>query len=259
MNRLGRVVFGAPRDLEDQHLFHRLALIPFLAWVGLGADGLSSSSYGPEAAFTALGQHTFLALGLVALMATTVLIISLAYSRLIEEFPSGGGGYVVATKLLGPRAGVTSGSALLVDYVLTITTSLAAAGDAIFSFLPASMAGDKLPVEIGFLLFLTILNIRGVRESVLALTPIFLVFLVTHALLIGGGIIGHSGDTGAVVIEVQHGYQQGVSLLGRSCASRGCVPPSARCCTWRCRSPSRPPGCSSATSSGTSCRSRARR
>ena len=76
------------------------------------------------------------------------------------------------------------------------------------------MAGDKLPVEIGFLLFLTILNIRGVRESVLALTPIFLVFLVTHAVLIGGGIIGHSGDTGAVVTEVQRGYQQGVSLLG---------------------------------------------
>ncbi len=214
MNRLGRAVFGAPRDLGDKRLFHRLALIPFLAWVGLGADGLSSSSYGPEAAFTALGQHTFLALGLVALMATTVLIISLAYSRLIEEFPSGGGGYVVATKLLGARAGVTSGSALLVDYVLTITTSLAAAGDAIFSFMPAPYAAVKLPVEIGFLLFLTILNIRGVRESVLALTPIFLVFLVTHAVLIGGGIIGHSGDTGAVVTEVQHGYQQGVSLLG---------------------------------------------
>ena len=212
--RFSRILFGAPRDLGDKTLFHRLALIPFLAWVGLGADGLSSSSYGPEAAFTALGQHTFLALGLVALMAMTVLIISLAYSRLIEEFPSGGGGYVVATKLLGPRAGVASGSALLVDYVLTITTSLAAAGDAIFSFMPPSMASIKLPVEIGLVLLLTLLNIRGVRESVLALTPIFLIFLVTHALLIGGGIIGHAGDTGAVVTELHQGYQQGVSLLG---------------------------------------------
>ena len=212
--RFSRILFGAPRDLGDKTLFHRLALIPFLAWVGLGADGLSSSSYGPEAAFTALGQHTFLALGLVALMAMTVLIISLAYSRLIEEFPSGGGGYVVATKLLGPRAGVASGSALLVDYVLTITTSLAAAGDAIFSFMPPSMASIKLPVEIGLVLLLTLLNIRGVRESVLALTPIFLIFLVSHALLIGGGIIGHAGDTGAVVTELHQGYQQGVSLLG---------------------------------------------
>ena len=214
IHRISRAVFGAPRDLRDKTLFHRLALIPFLAWVGLGADGLSSSSYGPEAAFTALGQHTFLALGLVALMATTVLIISLAYSRLIEEFPSGGGGYVVATKLLGPRAGVTSGSALLVDYVLTITTSLAAAGDAIFSFLPPSLASNKLVVEIGFLIVLTILNIRGVRESVLALTPIFVVFLITHALLIGGGIIGHSGNTHAVAVRVQSGYTQGLSMLG---------------------------------------------
>ena len=116
--------------------------------------------------------------------------------------------------MLGARAGVTSGSALLVDYVLTITTSLAAAGDAIFSFLPPSFATIKLPVEIGFVIMLTILNIRGVRESVLILTPIFLVFLVTHALLIGGGIIGHTGDAGALTTEVRHGYDSGVSLLG---------------------------------------------
>ena len=111
-------------------------MIPFLAWVGLGADGLSSSAYGPEEAYKALGDHTWLALALAGLMAGTVLLISTAYRRIIEEFPSGGGGYVVATKLLGPSAGVVSGSALLVDYVLTITTSLAAAGDALFSFLP---------------------------------------------------------------------------------------------------------------------------
>ena len=81
-------------------------------------------------------------------MATTVLVISAAYSRIIEEFPHGGGGYVVATKLLGERAGVVSGSALLVDYVLTIAISIAAAGDALFSFLPARLARGKLPVEV---------------------------------------------------------------------------------------------------------------
>ena len=71
--------------------------------------------------------------------AFTVFIISAAYSRIIEQFPHGGGGYVVATKLLGARAGVVSGCALLVDYVLTITVSIAAAGDALFSFLPAAV------------------------------------------------------------------------------------------------------------------------
>src|SRR5262249_22279333 len=134
--RLRRVLIGAPRDLADRGLFHRLSLIPFLAWVGLGADGLSSSSYGPEEAFRTLGEHTYLALGLAIAMATTVFVISAAYSRIIEEFPHGGGGYVVATKLLGERLGVVSGSALLVDYVLTITVSIAAAGDALFSIAP---------------------------------------------------------------------------------------------------------------------------
>ncbi len=51
LSRLRRLVFGAPRDVQDPGIFHKIALIPFLAWVGLGADGLSSSAYGPEEAF----------------------------------------------------------------------------------------------------------------------------------------------------------------------------------------------------------------
>jgi amino acid transporter len=212
--RLRRALFGRPRDLHDRQLFHRLALVPFLAWVGLGADGLSSSAYGPEEAFKALGDHRFLALGLAALMATTVLLISAAYRRIIEEFPSGGGGYVVATKLLGPSAGVVSGSALLVDYVLTITTSLAAAGDALFSFLPPAWAGARLPVEVALTLGLTTLNIRGVRESVLALLPVFLLFLVTHAVVIGGGLLLHAAELPTTIAHVRDGYRQGVSAVG---------------------------------------------
>ena len=142
-SRLRRAVVGAPRDFQDPRLHHRLALIPLLAWVGLGADGLSSSSYGPEEAFHALGARGYLALVLAAGTAFTVALISLAYARLIEDFPSGGGGYVVASKLLGHRAGVVSGSALLVDYMLTITVSVAAAGKAIFSFLPQEWQGFK--------------------------------------------------------------------------------------------------------------------
>jgi amino acid transporter len=212
--RFRHFLFGKPRDLHDSSLFHRLSLIPFLAWVGLGADGLSSSSYGPDEAFRTLGEHAYLAVGLAALMAATVFLISAAYRRIIEEFPTGGGGYVVATKLLGPRAGVVSGSALLVDYVLTITTSLAAAGDALFSFLNPAWAGAKLPVEIGFLLVLTGLNIRGVRESVLALLPIFLLFLVTHVLVIGGGILGHLPAIATTAAAVRSGYQHGLTTIG---------------------------------------------
>ncbi|HEX7024581.1 MAG TPA: APC family permease [Gemmatimonadales bacterium] len=211
--RFRRLVVGQPRDLSDRRLFHRLSMIPFLAWVGLGADGLSSSAYGPEEAFKQLGQHRYLAVALAALMAATVLLISAAYRRIIEEFPTGGGGYVVATKLLGERAGVVSGSALLVDYVLTITISIAAAGDALFSFLPAAQ-GFKLPLEVGLILLLVVLNIRGVRESVLTLLPVFLLFLATHVLVIGGGILGHLPDLPQTAGSVRAGFAQGVTTLG---------------------------------------------
>ncbi|MFI5235691.1 MAG: APC family permease, partial [Gemmatimonadales bacterium] len=212
--RFKHTLFGRPRDLSDTGLFHRLSLIPFLAWVGLGADGLSSSSYGPEEAFRALGSHTYLALGLAVMTAITVLLISAAYSRLIEEFPTGGGGYVVATKLLGDKAGVISGSALLVDYVLTITTSLAAAGDALFSFVPPEWAPYKLPLEVALIVLLTGLNIRGVRESVMALLPIFVLFLITHLIIITGGIFAHAGTIAVVAAQTRTGYSTGLSTLG---------------------------------------------
>src|SRR5262249_60323709 len=92
LRRLKHVLFGKPRDLADSRLFHRLSLVPFLAWVGLGADGLSSSSYGPEEAFKALSGHTYLALGLAGLMATTGLLISAAYRPILEGVPPVGGG-----------------------------------------------------------------------------------------------------------------------------------------------------------------------
>jgi amino acid transporter len=212
--RLWRLLVGRPRSLSDSSLFHRLSLIPFLAWVGLGADGLSSSAYGPEEAFRQLGEHTYLSLVLAVMMITTIFVISLAYSRIIEEFPHGGGGYLVATKLLGERVGVVSGSALLIDYVLTITVSIAAAGDALFSFVPLSFHAWKMPVEVLLIVGLATINLRGVRESVMILTPIFLLFLTTHALLIGWGVISHVPEVGSTAREVGAGFQGGLATLG---------------------------------------------
>ena len=103
------IIVGKARDPMDPRIFHHVSLAAFLAWVGLGADGLSSSAYGPEEAFKALGDHAYLAVWLAVLTAFTVCIISLAYSKVIELFPAGGGGYLVATKLLGPKLGVVSG------------------------------------------------------------------------------------------------------------------------------------------------------
>jgi amino acid transporter len=208
------MLFGPPRDVQDPRTHHSISLIALLAWVGLGADGLSSSAYGPDEAFRALGGHGYLAVALASATAVTVLVISVAYSQIIKRFPFGGGGYVVATELLGPRVGVVSGSALLVDYVLTISVSVASSGDAIFSFLPPGLVAWKLPAEAAAIALLVLLNLRGVKESVTFLAPIFGLFLVTHLVLIGGGLAVHLPDVPRVAGEVGHGFRSGFAELG---------------------------------------------
>src|SRR3990167_2062511 len=116
--RIRQILLGDARDPMKKETRSSIALTAFFAWVGLGADGLSSSCYGPQEAFLALGIHSHLALYLAALTAITVFIISFAYNQVIELFPNGGGGYKMATQLLGPQMGVIAGSALIVDYML---------------------------------------------------------------------------------------------------------------------------------------------
>jgi amino acid transporter len=232
MRNLAQRLLGRARDLRDPHVFHQMSLVAFLAWVGLGADGLSSSSYGPEEAFKAIGHwvpdgcaaasegactfvpdHAYLAVFLAGAIAATVFIISWSYRRIIEEFPHGGGGYIVATKYFGPYVGAISGSALLVDYVLTIAVSLSSGVDAVLNFFPAALP-YKLPIVIAVLLILTLMNLRGVKESVTILTPIFLVFLVTHAILIFGAVGTHIGQAGEIASDVASGSRAHLSTAG---------------------------------------------
>jgi len=212
--RFKRVLLGGPKDIEDPHLFHNLSLAAFLAWVGLGADGLSSSSYGPEEAFKNLGDHQYLAVFLALATAITVFIISAAYTKIIEHFPFGGGGYIVTSRLIGPRAGVVSGAALLIDYVLTCTTSVAAGGEAIFSNFPHEWHVWKLPVELTAISMLTILNLRGIKESIRVLLPVFLTFLLTHVILIGGSVGFHLGRADEVAGSVSAGLSHDFGTMG---------------------------------------------
>jgi amino acid transporter len=212
-DRLKTLLIGKPRDLKDQSIFTHVSLVAFLAWVGLGADGLSSSCYGPPEAFANLGEHRYLAIFLAAAIAATVFIISACYSHIIEEFPSGGGGYLVASKLLGRRVGVISGCALLVDYVLTITVSIAAAGEALFGLLGTEWATSewKLYAEFAAIVVLIVLNLRGVKESVQLLMPIFLLFLLTHIILIVGSVVMHLPAAGTVSREIAREVSTGIS------------------------------------------------
>ncbi len=208
------LILGDARNVRDPDLFHKLTLVAFFAWVGLGADGLSSSSYGPEEAFLALGSHTFLGIFVALATALTVFVIAASYSQIVELFPTGGGGYLVASKLLSPTLGMVSGCALLIDYLLTITLSIASGADAIFSFLPPSLQGYKLIVAAAGVLALTVMNLRGVKESVVPLVPIFLVFLATHVFAILYALGAHLSDFGELAHTASEDLGRTTGQLG---------------------------------------------
>jgi amino acid transporter len=213
-NTLKILLVGKARDPMDPRIFHHVTLVAFLAWVGLGADGLSSSAYGPEAAFKALGEHAYLAVILAVMMAATVMLISLAYSKMIELFPGGGGGYLVATKLLGPGFGVVSGCALIVDYILTISISVASGVDQIFSVLPEGWHGYRFVTKAVVLAVLIVLNLRGIKESVTVLVPIFLIFVASHFVMIVAAIVGHFSELPVVVSSAVGEAKTTASTLG---------------------------------------------
>jgi amino acid transporter len=189
--KIREVLLGKALDPMKVETRHSLALVAFLAWVGLGADGLSSSAYGPEEAFKALGTHGHFGLYLAVATAVTVFIISLAYNQIIELFPTGGGGYRIATVLIGPYAGLVSGAALIVDYVLTVAISVASGVDALFSLLPVSAQAYKLTLELVIVVMLLWMNLRGAKESIKVLLPIFLGFVFTHLAVIVYGLAVH--------------------------------------------------------------------
>jgi amino acid transporter len=197
--RIREILLGKALDPMKAETRHSLALVAFIAWVGLGADGLSSSAYGPEEAFKALGTHGHFGLYLAIATAVTVFIISLAYNQIIELFPTGGGGYRIATVLIGPHAGLVSGAALIVDYVLTIAISVASGVDALFSLLPVSAQAYKLTLELVTVVLLLWMNLRGAKESIKILLPIFMGFVVTHVVVIVYGLLVHVAGIPALV------------------------------------------------------------
>ncbi len=208
------LLLGRSRSLNEQNLFHKISLIAVFAWVGLGADGLSSSCYGPEEAFKALGANVHLSLFVALATVVTIIVICASYSQIIALFPTGGGGYLVASKLLSPTAGVVSGSALLIDYVLTITLSVASGADALFSLLPPHWQVWKLTFSLVGVSGLTLVNLRGVKESVLLWVPVFFLFVGTHAFVILYAIGTHASGLAGVATATAHEVHTVSSQLG---------------------------------------------
>jgi amino acid transporter len=211
---LKNVFIGKAKNTSDKTIFHQLSLVAFFAWIGLGADGISSSCYGPEEAFRNLQGHTSLAIFVALGTIFTIFIICSSYNQIVKLFPHGGGGYLVGSKLLSPTVGMVSGSALVIDYVLTITLSVSSGADALFSFFPPEWQSYKLTFALIIVCFLILLNLRGVKESVVSLTPIFVIFIITHAFAILYSITSHATNYSAVSSHINSDMHSTISQVG---------------------------------------------
>ena len=169
---------------------HKEALTAVTGVPVLGLDALASTAYGPEAALTILaaagatGLHHFPAISLCMLILLMALYLS--YRQTAAAYPDGGGAYTVAKKNLGYRAAVIAGTALMIDYVLNVGVAISAGVAAVLSAIPA-LYSHRLALCLVVLLTLTLINLRGVKQSGIAfsLPVIGFVACVGTALTIG--------------------------------------------------------------------------
>jgi amino acid transporter len=157
----------------------------------LSSDALSSVAYGPEQILLVLVTVGTIAFWYSIPIAMAVLVLLLAlilsYRQIIYAYPRGGGAYVVAKENLGENAGLIAGGSLLVDYILTVAVSVSAGTDAITSAIP-SLHDHNVGIASLLIIFVTILNLRGITESASILAyPVYL-FVIALFILIGVGL-----------------------------------------------------------------------
>lgn len=157
---VGQPISSAMESQERLNKFRALAV--------LSSDALSSVAYGTEAAMRTLilagvGALAF-TMPISIVIAILLIIVATSYQQTIQGYPGGGGSYIVAHENIGPVAGLTAAAALLVDYVLTVAVSVAAGVAALVSGFPPLLP-YVVPISIGLVLLIAVLNLRGIRES----------------------------------------------------------------------------------------------
>ncbi|MDR3687908.1 MAG: APC family permease [Fimbriimonas sp.] len=184
---------------EEDHKVGVWAAVPML-----GLDALGSAAYGPEAALTLLLPLGAVGLGYIGPISAIIIallgILYVSYRQTMEAYPGGGGSYTVAKDNLGTRAGLLAAAALLVDYILTAAVGISAGVGALVSAVP-SLLPQTLPICIGVLLLITVVNLRGIRESGVVFALPTYVFIVSLLAVLGIGVyrtLTHGGHPIAV-------------------------------------------------------------
>jgi len=183
-----RLVLGQP--FRSDRLSHTL-LPKRIALPVFASDALSSVAYAPEEVFLMLSVAGLAAYSLTPwiglAVAAVMLVVVASYRQNVRAYPSGGGDYEVVTTNLGPNAGLTVASALMVDYVLTVAVSTASAMSNIGSAIPF-VADHKVLFCVSAILLVMALNLRGVRESGVAFAVPTYAFIVGVGLMLGWGL-----------------------------------------------------------------------
>jgi amino acid transporter len=224
--RSRRVLFGRPLA-SDEEAGERLSIPKALAV--FSSDNLSSVAYATEAImFTLLAAGTaafWLTIPISVLIVAILGIIVLSYRQTIRAYPNGGGSYIVAKENLGVRAGLVAAAALLVDYVLTVSVSVAAGVAAITSAFPDLPDGIEVPLSTAFIFAVMLINLRGIRESGTIFAVPTYVFLGSMLALMGIGLVrtmlGDVPTVSGVTAATVPAETFGVLLLMRAFAD-GC-------------------------------------
>ncbi|CAA9582464.1 MAG: Uncharacterized amino acid permease, GabP family [uncultured Thermomicrobiales bacterium] len=192
--RVKRVVIGAPlTNAASAH--ERLTKLKALAV--LSSDALSSVAYATEEIL-----HVLLIAGLAALslslpigaaIVALLVIVGVSYRQTIKSYPAGGGSYIVAKDNLGELPALTAGAALLFGYVVTVAVSIAAGVAALVSAVP-EFAAHRVALGLGFIALVTLLNLRGIRESGSIFSVPTYLFLVGILAMIAFGVIRNAGE-----------------------------------------------------------------
>src|SRR6202142_100166 len=222
------LIFGHPLAIEDEKS-ERITPAKGISIFGL--DALSSAAYGPEAALTLLIPLGMAGVAYIVPISISIIvllgIVYFSYRQTITAYPQGGGSYTVASQNLGVWAGLLAAASLMVDYVLTAAVGISAGVGALISAVP-SLEKYTLPFCLGILLLVTIVNLRGVRETgAVFMIPTYLfIFCLLGTIAVGLAKALAAGGHPVPVIQppkLTHATQAvGIWLLLRAFAS-GCT------------------------------------
>src|ERR1019366_4838439 len=184
----------------------------------LSLDALTSVAYGPEAIIVVLavagGGALHVVLPITVAIVVLLAILVFSYRQVIDAYPGGGGAYAVSRANLGPRASLVAGASLIVDYTLTVAVSIAAGVGALTSAFP-SLTSATVPLCLGFLALITLMNLRGLGEAARAFLLPTMLFILGLLAIIAVGLIHplalHARQPGHSLLRT-HGLQA-VSLL----------------------------------------------